>query len=131
MIEFHTMFDLKSPCVTCPFRKGQGSLFGLPLERLFGIFYAVAFQCHKTVDYDEVDDEDECGRNGTGREHKSQQCAGLMAVLHRENQPNQIMQVAERFGHLDCSTLDPRQEAYASKDDAIRAHHEGKEPTRE
>src|SRR3546814_3147904 len=44
-----------------------------------------------------------------------QQCAGLMTVLHREGKPNQIMQVAERFGALDPSALDPDDEVYASR----------------
>ena len=67
------MFDLKRPCVNCPFRRGQGSRFGLDPERLRGIIEGVAFQCHKTVDY---------SRSGAGRSgERPQQCAGLMAVL--------------------------------------------------
>ncbi len=108
------MFDLKRPCVTCPFRKGQGETFNLHLARLREIAKASAFQCHKTVNYD--DD----GRPFQG--DKPQQCAGLMAVLHRSGKPNQIMQVAERFGSLDPDQLDPRGEAYDNLDDAFKAH---------
>jgi len=116
------MFDLKRPCVNCPFRIGQGSRFQLHPDRLTGIFEAVAFQCHKTVDYENYDDE--AARAGD----RPQQCAGLMAVLYRSGQDNQIMQVATRLGALDLATVDPDGTAYASIDVARRAHVEGIEP---
>jgi hypothetical protein len=108
------MFDLTRPCVNCPFRKGQGELFNMHPERLKEIFTASAFQCHKTVDYS----DDEAPASGD----RPQQCAGLMAVLHRSRQPNQIMQVAERLGHLDPTKLDPKNEAYGSIEEARKAH---------
>ncbi len=114
------MFDLKQPCVNCPFRKGVGSLFGLQPERLREIKRATAFQCHKTVDYS--DDEPAAG-------NRPQQCAGLMSVLARENAPNQIMQVATRLNALDLSQLDPKGEAYDSWADVCVAHS-GSEPSR-
>ena len=109
------MFDLKRPCVTCPFRKGQGERFRLHPDRISEIVEAQAFQCHKTVDYDA---DDRAGRAGD----RPQQCAGLMAVLHREGRPNQIMQVAERLTDFDPAGLDPAGEAYQSLADARRAH---------
>lgn len=110
------MFDLKRPCVNCPFRKGQGELFQLSLERLYEIrHYATAFQCHKTIDYGHFNDPEK--RQGK----RPQQCAGLMAVLQRDGAANTIMQVAERCG-VDLSGLDPDDEAYASWDDVIAAH---------
>lgn len=116
------MFDLKRPCVNCPFRRGLGSTFQLNPDRLDEIKTATAFQCHRTVDYD-ADDEDRDGRAGD----RPQQCAGLMAVLAREERPNQIMQVAMLLGALDVSTLDPRAEAYSTWRDVCAAH-EGNEP---
>lgn len=112
------MFDLKRPCVNCPFRKGVGETFNLRADRLDQIFEAPAFQCHKTVIYD----EDEDGESFTSPGEKPQQCAGLMAVLHRSNHHNQIMQVAERLGHLDPTTIDPAGEAYDSIESARAAH---------
>lgn len=109
------MFALKRPCVSCPFRKGQGEQFRLPPDRLDEIFNAPAFQCHKTVDYDV---EDIAGRAGDN----PQQCAGLMAVLYRAGRENQIMQVASRITDFDPSTLDPDGEAYDSISDVRRAH---------
>lgn len=116
------MFDLKRPCVNCPFRIGQGSRFQLGRDRIDGIVEATAFQCHKTVDYDRYDDAE--ARAGD----RPQQCAGLMAVLHREGRHNQIMQVAERLTDFDPASVDPDGVAYASLGDAIRAHVEGIEP---
>lgn len=116
------MFDLKRPCVNCPFRLGQGSRFALHPDRLRAIIDGVAFQCHKTVDYAEWEDEEK--RSGD----RPQQCAGLMAVLHRSNRHNQIMQLAERLTDFDPATVDPAGEAYASVEEATRAHVDGVEP---
>lgn len=117
------MFDLRRPCVDCPFRRGSGSRFQLHPERLAEIYAAPAFQCHKTVDY-EADEADREARAGD----RPQQCAGLMAVLHRSNRHNQIMQVAERLGSLDPEALDPDHEAYESIEQATRAHVREIEP---
>lgn len=110
------MFDLKKPCVNCPFRKGMGERFALHPERLKEIMEAPAFQCHKTVAYEHYEDSHK--RQGD----RTQQCAGLMAVLHREGKPNQIMQVAERLSDFDPDALDPDNEAYASAEDVFKAH---------
>jgi hypothetical protein len=107
------MFKLKRPCANCPFRRGQGELFALHPRRLREIVEAVAFQCHGTVDYS--GDKPASGE-------KPQQCAGLMAVLWRDRQPNQIMKVAMAFRDLDPTTLDPDGEAYGSVDEAMAAH---------
>lgn len=112
------MFDLKRPCKTCPFRRGMGSRFALRRARLTEIRRSTAFQCHGTVDYS--DEEPQAGG-------KPQQCAGLMAVLARERDPNQIMQVASRLGHLDLDALDPRREAYGSWAAVLKAHLTGEE----
>lgn len=109
------MFGLKRPCNNCPFKKGQGGLFGLPPERLEGIRTAPAFQCHKTVDYDVEDDEH------PGQGDRPQQCAGLMGVLTREQTPNQIMQVAERLGYFNPSML-VLEDCYPSWDAVLKAH---------
>jgi hypothetical protein len=110
------MFDLKRPCADCPFRKGQGERFQLHPVRLREIKHAPAFQCHRTVDYEHWGDaEKQQGKH-------PQQCAGLMAVLLRENRTNTIMQVAERIGGVDLSGLDPDNEAYESWAAVLSAH---------
>jgi len=110
------MFDLKQPCNNCPFRKDHGHTFALGSARLREIKTATAFQCHKTVDYDNYDDDEK--RSGA----RPQQCAGLMAVLLRDGSPNNIMQIAQRIGGIDFSGLDPKREAYESWADVIAAH---------
>lgn len=115
------MFDLVHPCVNCPFRKGQGSLYAMGESRIREIARAPAFQCHKTVDYEHFDDDE--ARQGD----RPQQCAGLIAVLHRDGEDNQITQVAERLLGYDPGRVDPRGEAYGSLAEAIDAH-EGRRP---
>ena len=117
------MFKLTRPCSDCPFRKGSGETFRLQPDRLDEIFEAVAFQCHKTVDYGVEEEEDENGdpvpvdRSG---DHP-QQCAGLMSLLYREHRENQIMQVGERLGGFDPSKLD-HSDVYDSIEAARAAH---------
>lgn len=110
------MFDLKRPCVSCPFRKGQGENFRLPPKRLEEIRHAPAFQCHKTVNYAAF--EDDAARQG----ERPQQCAGLMSVLMKEGRPNQIMQVAMRIGGQRLDDLDPRGETYPDWASVLAAH---------
>lgn len=112
------MFKLIRPCSNCPFRKGAGELFGFERKRLDEILSAVAFQCHKTVNYDEWDDPEK-----RSCDHP-QQCAGLMSLLHREDRANSIMQVGERFGAFDPARLD-HSEVYQTIADAIAAHTRG------
>ncbi len=97
------MFDMKRACVNCPFRKGQGELFKLRPKRLKEIFDATAFQCHKTL------------------EGKPQQCVGVMSLLIRERKPNQIMQVAFRFGALKSTDIE-HDGIYDSIEQAKAAH---------
>ena len=114
------MFKLTRPCANCPFRKGQGELFGLGRQRLLEIFDAVAFPCHKTIDYAVSDD----GEDTEGIYYKTggpQQCAGLMSLLHREDKPNQIMQVGERMGYLHPTKLN-HSDVYATLQECIEAH---------
>ena len=115
------MFDLTRPCKNCPFRKGQGHLFGMHRFRLSEIFAASAFQCHKTVDYKNFDDPER--RSG---DHP-QQCAGLMSILHRAGIPNQIMQVGQRLGAFDPNKLH-HDDVYATPKSAIAAHSRGAKP---
>lgn len=102
------MFALKKPCVDCPFRKENGAQFGLRPGRIQEIVNAPAFACHLT------------GRN-TGGKVPPQQCAGLMAMLHKEGKPNTIMQVAERMIEWKAANLDGSA-VYDSIEEAIKDH---------
>lgn len=68
------------------------------------------------MDYS-ADGDDLEGRAGD----KPQQCAGLMAVLHAEGTPNQIMQVAERLIDFDAGKID-NLDTFASWRDVVRTH---------
>lgn len=105
------MFDLKRPCNNCPFRKGVGETFQLNRERLTEIFDAVAFQCHKTVNYGEGD------RAG---DHP-QQCAGLIALLHKEGRANRITRTAVGLINFNPGSIEAS-DVYDSIDEALAAH---------
>lgn len=109
------MFRLKRPCSNCPFVKGAGLKFQLGEDRVREIVDSPAFQCHKTVDYDQFDDP--VRRQG---EHP-QQCVGLMGMLLKEGKPNQITQVAIRLKALDPEKLE-LDDVYGSLADAIGEH---------
>jgi hypothetical protein len=133
-------FDLTRPCSNCPFRSDRpfhlhpdrvreilgdercdvdaqqsapSSIIGMVREQLrVGKWWpAASFPCHKTIIY--TDDD------GTIVPDSAQQCAGVMAILHRENKPNQAMQLAERFGLWHPSQLDQRAPFYTSTQAAI------------
>lgn len=113
-----TQFKLTRPCNNCPFRKGVGETFCMPRLRLREIFRAVAFQCHKTVDYDNFSDPEK--RSGD----KPQQCAGLMSLLHRAGKHNTIMSVGVSLGFFDPTKLD-HTDVYDSIEAAVAAHTAG------
>jgi hypothetical protein len=102
-------FEMKTPCGLCPFRSDEGRLYVDP-ERLREFAESPAFICHQTGIYNEPDGDDDAvyERSGfVGREDgSSQHCAGLMIFLEHIRQPNQCMQLAERFDLYDPDGLD-------------------------
>lgn len=115
-------FDLTRPCGDCPFRSDKP--FFLSRDRMCEIlgggahrWPAASFPCHKTIIYG--DDEEDTGNSKTVIPPTAQHCAGVMAILHRENRPNDAMQLAERVGPWNPSKLDPDAPFYASTQAAI------------
>lgn len=115
-------FDLTRPCGNCPFRSDRP--FHMRPDRVRQIlggardrrwWPAQSFPCHKTIIYG----EDENGNEKTTIPASAQQCAGVMAILHREERPNDAMQIAERLGLWDPATLDPTAPFYQSTQAAI------------
>lgn len=101
-------FDLKRPCAQCPFRTDIKPY--LRPERAEEIGEALlagqTFTCHKTVDYDLIEEDDEgCETHYLGGD-KDQHCAGAMIFLEAQERPNQLMRIAERFGGYDYTKLD-------------------------
>ncbi|MEB2276953.1 hypothetical protein LAV82_23325 [Bacillus sp. ILBB4] len=105
------MFELKTPCVDCPFVKGSITNLTLHPTRIKGIVDGLhqdgSFTCHKTIDYsnDFKDSEDEDGETEFIPTDKNQFCAGALLYLEREGHQTQAMQVFERLGCYDPSKL--------------------------
>ena len=98
-------FNLKRPCKTCPFRTDKD--FFLNVERAEEITDAVTrqqgtFACHNTTN-EEGFDEDIGEYCPTGEE---EHCAGVLIILEKLEQPNQMMRIAERLSLYDRSKLD-------------------------
>lgn len=87
-------FDLKTPCKDCPFLKGSSTNETLEEGRLDGIVEDIrndaSFTCHKTLDLEFT---------------KRQHCGGALIFLEREENPNQMMRIAERIGMYDYKKL--------------------------
>lgn len=88
-------FDMKKPCKECPFIKGSATNITLREGRLDGIVNEISngstFTCHKTLDK---------------KSSEQQHCAGAMIYLERDNNPNQMMRIAERIGCYNHKELD-------------------------
>jgi hypothetical protein len=118
-------FDLRKPCIQCPFRPAAGGY--LNEERAREIAEAVTegnvtFTCHKTIS-GEHDDEDEY--EGTYRPGSDDQmCAGAMAFVDKLGAANQMLQIAERLGLRDPQRLLPEalDDVYESVDVMAAGH---------
>ncbi len=92
--------ELKAPCEDCPFRNDIRPY--LTTERVEEITDSVfyqdkSFSCHKHNEFDDY---------GGVREGKnSQHCAGVLIMLEKANNPNQMMRIAERLGMYDRTKL--------------------------
>lgn len=88
-------FDLKTPCIDCPFIKGSRTNVSLRKGRIEGIIddlrKDMSFICHKTIDKPQ---------------REQQHCAGALIFLEREDRPNQMMRIAERLGLYVREDLD-------------------------
>lgn len=87
-------FDLKTPCKDCPFIKGSSTNTTLAEGRLESIVadirVGMSFTCHKTLELPST---------------KQQHCAGALVFLEKEENPNQMMRIAERIGFYDHKKL--------------------------
>ncbi len=98
-------FTLRAPCPQCPFRTDitpylhpeRAKEIADMLTRQQGMF-----SCHKTVNYDDDDQEDVGNHIPTATE---EHCAGALIMLEHMNQPNQMMRISERLGFYDRRLL--------------------------
>lgn len=89
-------YSKTTACSNCPFRREGG--IRLTLERVIEITQSEgAFPCHKTT---ETDDEGELVRTG-----KEVHCAGFLILREKQQQPNQMMRIAERLGMYNAEEL--------------------------
>lgn len=96
-------FTMKTPCPHCPFRTDiPGYLRPDRMEEIIDALYmGQTFTCHKTTVTD-PDDDDGGMMDGPNAQH----CAGALIFLEHQEQPNQLMRIAERLGGYDRTKLD-------------------------
>lgn len=109
-------FTLRKPCANCPFRSDIDGF--LRPDRAAEIVHTITvgdgtFSCHKTND---IDDEGE-----TIETQKTQHCAGALIFLEHDDNPNQMMRIAERLGIYDRHKLDMTAPVFKTAKDFIEA----------
>lgn len=91
-------FDLRKPCKDCPFLVGSSTNISLDEGRIEEIVKDLrddmTFACHKTI------------KEYTDKKVDEQHCGGALIFLERENNPNNLMRVAERIGFYDRTKID-------------------------
>lgn len=101
------MFQIKKPCIDCPFVKGSSTNTTLAEGRMEDIIDSLhkdhIFSCHKTIDYSQQDLMDDATTYQL--QEQNQFCAGAMNYLVKEGRPNAQMQIAMRLGWLDVEKL--------------------------
>lgn len=121
-------FTLVRPCPKCPFRKDcQPGWLGK--TRAAEIAAAIlredlTFACHETTAFAEDDHGDDT-YTPTGEE---QHCVGALILVEKEEAPNQMLQIAERFDLRDPSTIDAAaaELIFASEQDFVNHHDDGR-----
>ena len=88
-------FTRTKPCGDCPFLRTNAPSYGADRLNKFADTYV--FPCHKTAELVE-------GKYKATKD--SVACAGMLIYLEKRHAPNQMMQVAERFGLYDKLLLD-------------------------
>jgi hypothetical protein len=96
-------FDLIRPCPHCPFRTDIRPFLTPKRAREIGDAITrqqLTFTCHETT---VLDESDEGGmRDGPNAQH----CAGVLIMLEKFQQPNQLMRWMERIGKYDRRKLE-------------------------
>ncbi len=116
-------FNLKSPCKNCPFRKDVEPY--ISEARCKDIVFALTkdnktFACHKTVDYNDIDEESREVKKNINESH----CAGALIVMERNNiaQNNNMIRIAERLKIYDYKILNLKAPVYKNFKIMIKAH---------
>ena len=101
-------FNMTKPCRNCPFLTTTLPYISTARaeEITEGVMNDITFTCHKTLDKPD-------------REHEH--CAGAMIFLEKQNNPNQMMRISQRFGDYDPTCLDMESKVYDSPEAMVRA----------
>ena len=106
-------YDCTKPCANCPFRTDVRPY--IHPSRVEEIRDSDApFSCHKTTT--------EKGRSNNHPD--AQHCAGNLILKEKEEQPDQMMRIAERIGFYDRRKLDMEAPVYDSWDHMFEAHED-------
>lgn len=116
------MFALKRACSDCPFRKQGGIRLNEARTREIAGYFIDAsqsstFPCHKTVDYDNEDEED--GDRPTSNVGDWQMCAGGMIFADKAGQLSTMMQLGTRLGLMKIDELQGRDEIVDTLDELL------------
>lgn len=95
-------YTMRTPCPHCPFRTDiPGYLRGDRMEEIIdSLLSGESFTCHETT-VDDPDSEEGEMMDGSNAQH----CAGALIFLEHQEQPNQMMRIAERLGMYDRTRL--------------------------
>jgi hypothetical protein len=120
-------YDLRAACARCPFRTDVEPYLRADRAASIaaGLRQGAQFSCHKTTRVEEVEnDEGELVEEMTDGPN-AKFCAGALATIENEGQPNQLMRIAESLGMYDAKAmLRRRLPVHDSLSAWVRAHRE-------
>lgn len=120
-------YSLRTPCAKCPFRTDVDPYLraGRAEEIARSLHEGAEFPCHETTVTVETEDGDTARVEGP----RSRFCAGAMATMEREGNPNQMLRIAERLGLYDQEkAAAARKLVYRSLSDWVMAHVRAENP---
>jgi len=113
--------NMTKPCPKCPFRYDIPGY--LTEERVYEITDSLrsdaSFTCHETTVESEEDEE---GFTDMLDGPKAEHCAGALIWMERNEEPNQLMRIFERFGGYDRTKLDMDSPVFDCEHD-MASHH--------
>lgn len=121
-------YSLRTPCAKCPFRTDVEPYLrtGRAEEIARSLHEGGEFPCHETTVAAETADGDTTLVEGP----RSRFCAGALATMEREGNPNQMLRIAERLGLYDAEKArEARKLVYRSLSDWVLAHARHNEGT--
>lgn len=113
-------FALRKPCIHCPFRSDRPFHLRPERAREFAehLIYGGGFNCHKTVEFGEEDDEMQISTE------KTNWCAGALITMEKSGVSNQQVRIAERLGLYDHTKLDMDAPVYPSLDAWVESYED-------